>query len=230
MPDGSAPSVLAQALAVFRKDLDAELRSRTAVTAVLLFSVTSLAVVGFAKGAVAIPEPVQAALLWVVLFFAAFAGLANVWLHEEDRGTSAILRMHAAPEAIYTGKLLLNLLLLAAVALVVTPLYLAMMDVSVGRPGALALVVGTAGFGLAAGATVVGAMIARASARSSLYGAVGFPVLLPLLMMAAHATALALRPAAPASDIWGALTGIAAFGVAIVAASWIVFAYIWEDA
>jgi heme exporter protein B len=227
--DGRRPSVASQALAVFAKDLTAEWRTRTTITAVLLFSVTSLAVVGFAAGAAAMSAEVKAAMLWIVLFFAAFSGLANVWLHEEERGTTLLLRLHACPEAVYLGKLLVNLLTLAAVTSVVAPIYVAMADVRIASPGWFVSVLGAAGFSLAAAATVVGAMIARANARSALYGAVGFPVLLPLLMVAAHGTALCLDPAAPVTALHGTVAGITAFGVGVVAASWLVFPYIWED-
>src|ERR1043166_5253508 len=79
----SSPGWWEQAVAIFAKDLRAELRNRAAVTAILLFAVTSLVVVGFAVG-IGKPSPgVKAALLWVVLFFAAFSGLAHVFRSEE---------------------------------------------------------------------------------------------------------------------------------------------------
>ena len=67
------------------------------------------------------PPDVKGALLWVVLFFAAFSGLSHVFLHEEETGTVHALRLSASAGAVYTGKLLFNLLLLLGVSAVPFP-------------------------------------------------------------------------------------------------------------
>src|SRR5690349_492211 len=98
-----------QALAVLEKDLRAELRNRAAVNAILLFAVTALVVVGMALGPAKLSGVLSAALLWVVLFFAAFSGLAHVFLHEEETNTAMALRLSAPASAVYAGKLAFNL-------------------------------------------------------------------------------------------------------------------------
>src|SRR5437660_4431187 len=103
---------LRQAMAVLEKDLRAELRNRAALNSILLFSITSLVVVGFAVGPSQMAPVLKAALLWVVLFFAAFSGLAHVFTHEEETNTATALRLSAPPGAVYAGKLAFNLLLL----------------------------------------------------------------------------------------------------------------------
>src|SRR5207248_3218834 len=93
-PDFS-PGLVQQALAVLGKDLRAELRNRAALNAILLFSITTLVIVAFALGPGQLPAVFKAALLWVVLFFAAFSGLAHVFLHEEETNTAMALRLCA---------------------------------------------------------------------------------------------------------------------------------------
>src|SRR5882672_8576590 len=73
-PSFSTASILEQTIAVLSKDLHAELRNRAALNSILLFSVTALIVVGFSVGGGELSPRAQAALLWVVLFFAAFSG------------------------------------------------------------------------------------------------------------------------------------------------------------
>ena len=53
-----------------------------------------------------------AALLWIILFFAATSGLARVFVKEEDAHTAKTLRLAARPLAVFAGKLLFNLILL----------------------------------------------------------------------------------------------------------------------
>src|SRR5438046_5060004 len=130
-----------QALAVLDKDLRAELRNRAAVNAILLFAVTALVVVGMALGPAKLSPALSAALLWVVLFFAAFSGLAHIFLHEEEAGTTTALRLTTSASAVYAGKLLFNLILLMAIAAIVVPLFVLMVGVNPVQPVAFVAVV-----------------------------------------------------------------------------------------
>src|SRR5262245_60471553 len=127
--------------AVFVKDLRSELRRRSALYAILLFAVTSLAVLSFTlvttgwgldlapdKRGVMVAGDTEtrsfllAGLFWVVLFFSAMAGMARSYVKEEEARTVTALRLAARPVAVYFGKLLFNCALLLGVAAVVTPL------------------------------------------------------------------------------------------------------------
>lgn len=222
------PALFDQAITILRKDLRAELRNRAAMNSILLFAVTALVVIGFAVGPEKLSPTIKSALLWVVLFFSAFSGLAHVFLHEEETGTVTALRLSAQPVAIYVGKLVFNLLLLTVIALVVVPLFVLMLDVSVARPGAFIAVVICGSLGLGAAATIVAAIIAKARGKGALYGALGFPILLPLLIMAVQATRLSIT-AQFAGELGSIMVGLLSFAVMLVTASGMLFNYVWED-
>ena len=218
------------AIAIFMKDVRSELRSRSALSSILLFAVTALVVVGFSVGIESgLSSTVQAALLWIVLFFAAFSGLSHVFLHEEESGTSLALRLTASPSAIYTGKLMFNQALLCGIAFLVAPLYLLLLDIRPASLGAFLLVILIGCPGLGAAATVVAAIISRAKGRGALYGALGFPLLLPLLFMAVHATRLTLVSSSLGSELPHDLIGLGAFAVMVITAGALLFPYIWEE-
>ena len=80
---------------MFRKDLQAELRTRYALGAVALFAVTTLVAVSSALAGAAVRSEVKAGLLWIVLLFAALSGLARVFVREEEAGTAPLLRLLA---------------------------------------------------------------------------------------------------------------------------------------
>ena len=100
------------------KELRSELRSRVALNAVGLFALTTLVAVAYQIGPYRIHAEdrphLLAALLWIILFFAALSGLARVFVKEEDAHTAKTLRLAARPLAVLLGKLLFNLLLLLA--------------------------------------------------------------------------------------------------------------------
>ena len=217
-----------QTVAILRKDLRAELRNRAALNAILLFAITALIVVGFAVGPSSIAPVLKAALLWITLFFAAFSGLAHVFLHEEESGTVMALRLCALPGAVYAGKLAFNLLLLLAIGLLVVPLFLVIVNLQPEQPLAFGLVVLCGGSGLGAAATIVAAIIAKAKGKGALYGALGFPILLPLLIIAVHGTRTTLTDA-PFSMAVPDLVGLLAYTIMLVTASSLLFPYVWEE-
>ena len=138
-----ASTLLSESLAVLGKELTAELRSRVALNAVGLFGLTTLIAVAYQIGPYRIQEQdrphLLAALLWVILFFAATSGLSRVFVKEEDAHTAKTLRLAARPLAVFAGKFLFNLILLAALYAFIVPLYCALMGYSVQGVASLAL-------------------------------------------------------------------------------------------
>lgn len=182
----------AEAGAIFAKEWRCELRSRYALSTLALFAFTTLVVVSLAlgplgvarsKGSVLLPV-----LLWLILLFALTAGLPRAFVHEEESKTAAALRLAATPSAVYCGKLLFGLTLTVLLEALITPLFLAMTGLSVAAPGLLVATLAAGGVGLAAGSTLVAAIMGQAKSRGNLFAVMAFPILLPLLLLAIELT------------------------------------------
>ncbi len=228
----SASSLLAESLAVFAKELTSELRSRVAMSTVLLFGLTTLIAVAYQVGPFGISEAdrplLLGALLWVILFFAATAGLARVFVKEEDAHTANTLRLAATPLAVFGGKLLFNLALLLALEAFLAPLYCLLMAFHVATVTGFTLVLLAGGVSLAASTTLVAAIIARASLSSSLFAILAIPLALPLLVVLIQGT----RAAAGSEDlaaVFPALRAALSLGGATVVASAFLFPVVWRD-
>jgi len=219
---------VAEAGAVFLKDLRSELRSRYALNAMAIFAVTTLTVVSFSLGPHALQPKALAALLWTVIFFSAAASLSRVFLHEEEARTAMALRLAAEPVHVYVGKLLFNLALLAALDGLLVPLFLAAMQVEVRNPGLFALVLLLGSIGLASASTIVAAIISKAGARSALFGGLAFPLLLPLLVAAVSGTTRALEGASFAAA-GGELRMLLSFAGAMLTGSVLLFEWVWNE-
>src|SRR5207247_10382020 len=115
--------------AILRKECRTEWRTRYGLNAALLFSVTTLTAVSFAVGRLASRPDLLAALLWIVLLFAALASLSHAFVREVEGRTLLLLRLVASPAAIATGKLVFNLLFLGVLELVTVLLFLVLMGV-----------------------------------------------------------------------------------------------------
>jgi heme exporter protein B len=218
-----------QALAVCGKDLRVEVRDRVAINSVLLFAVAALTVVAFSPGAADLRPVVKAALLWIVLFFAAFSGLAHVFLTEEEAQTAIPLRLAAQAGAVFAGKLLFNLALLAVMGTVVAPLYVVLLEVRVASWPLFAATLIAGGWALGAAATIVGAIVAKARGKGALYGALGLPIVLPLLLVAVQATSLALAGGAETEDVRQALVGLVSYAVMLTTAAGLVMPVVWDQ-
>jgi heme exporter protein B len=201
------------------------------VNAILLFALTTLAVISFSISARGLAEGVKAgilsSLLWVVLFFSAMSGLPRVFVKEEDARTVLALRLTARPHVIFLGKLMFNVALLFLVTLAVVPLYLILMEPTVQRWGPFLAVLVLGMGGLAGASTLLAALVAKTSSRGELFVVLAFPLLLPLLVCAINGTVGAFVGARP-EEIRGYLVVLAAYLVATVTASLMLFEFVWE--
>ena len=219
---------LAGTWAVFRKDLRIELRTRYAVNALLLFVLGALLLVLFAVGPRPVSARVQAALLWIVMLFAASIGLGRSFVAEQEGGTTLLLRLNTRPSMVFAGKLLFNLLLVGGLTLLATLTFLLLLDISVRTPGLLATTLALGGVGLAVATTLLAALVARAARQGPLLPVLLLPLLVPLLVSGTSATRKAIvgQSWLQAQDELLTLFG---FAGATLSAAVVLFDYVWED-
>jgi heme exporter protein B len=218
--------------AVFVKDIRSELRSRYALNALLLFAVSAAVAVSLGTTSLGLRREgdwlaVQASLLWIALLFAALNGLARSFVQEEETRTALALRLAAPPVAVYLGKLLFNLALLALLDAVTSALFVLFLRVEIGGLGLFAALLAAGSVALAATTTILAAIIAKASLKSALFAVLAFPLLVPLLVVAIRGTTLALEGAGWERG-WPFLQTLLAFALAMLTASLLLFRTVWE--
>ena len=218
-----------QLIAVVEKDVRSELRTRFGITSLLLFVVTSVVLVVFSVADEALPRPLIAALLWVVMFFTAMTGLGRGFVREEERGTSLLLRLSTTSTAVLLGKLIVNVVQAVAANMLAVLLFLFFLPrLTVGNIPSLLVVVTTGSIGLAATLTVVSAIVAKAGSTNALLPVLSFPVLLPLVMPGTSAMLMALGGYG-VSEMAGDLSIMAGYTAILCVIAWKVFDIIWSD-
>ncbi len=222
---------LNEAVAIWFRDLRSEFRTRYALNAILMFAVTTLIAVSFSIGSFRIEEAerpfLYAVLLWIILTFSALSGLARSFVKEEEAGTMDILKLSARPQAVFLGKLLFNLTLLGAMELIIVPSFILLMAYQINSPGFFIAMVISGGIGLAAGTTIIAAMIAQASARGALFSALSFPLLLPLMITAIKGCERAAVGIDTAG--WPEVKMAVAYVIVMVIMSLFLFPLVWEE-
>ena len=218
-------SSFAAAWAILRKECRSEWRTRYGLNAALLFSVTTLTSVSFAVGRLGDRTDILSALLWIVILFAALASLSHTFVREVEGHTLTMLRLTAGPTPIAIGKLLFNLLFLGVLEVVTVPLFLILMGGPPPQWGVFLGILALGSVSLATAATLVGAVIAQTRGRAALFAGVSFPLLLPLLAAAVSAT----RAQWTGAEVTFELRLLAAFTLALLAASLLLYDHLWED-
>ena len=218
------------ALAILRKDLQIEWRTRESLSSVFVLGVLLLVVFSVAHDAPPEAAPALApAVLWVTFVFTGILGIQRSFLLERENDCLAgLLTSPVDPAAIYAGKLLANVVLLGAMQVVLLPLVglFLHVDLPPALPG-LVLVCLLGNLGFASLATLFAAIAVRTRAREVMLPLLLLPLLVPLLIGAVTVTRAVLG-----GGLAGAREGLAvliAFDVVFLVAGWLLFAYVVRD-
>jgi heme exporter protein B len=195
---------------VTSKDLLIESRTREILFTTMFFALACVMV--FAFGFVKEGRPVQdaaAGILWIAIAFSGTLALGRAFERERQGETlRALLISPIDRPALYVGKLLGILILLAAVELLVVPLVALMFQAALFDHPLLMLgllVTGTVGF--AAVGTLFAAMLVRARSRDVMLPVLLYPITVPVIIAGVRGTAALLQPEAdePMARAWLAM-------------------------
>ena len=197
---------------VLRKDLTVEVRSLEIAYTTLFFAVSCVLVFAFAlvrEGRA--PEEGAAGILWIAIAFAGTLALGRAFERERQSETlRALLLAPAARPAIYVGKLLGIVALLAACEIVLVPLVALLFQAPLfAQPAWLASVLLAGTIGFAAVGTLFAAMLVRARTRDVLLPVLLYPITVPVIIAGVRATATLLQPELDMDSVrfWLALLG-----------------------
>jgi heme exporter protein B len=213
---------------VAAKDITSEFRTRYAVNAIVMFALVTLTVISFAVGALSPSKEIMAALFWIILFFAAMSGLAQVFIKEEEAGTAMILKLSSEGTIIFFGKLLFNLILLVLLAVLIIPLFIILLKtIPADWPIFLiGLVLGI--IGLAGATTIIAAIVSKATIKGALFTVLSFPVLMPLLVAVIEITKGSFLGDGSV-NVSAPLQLIVAYDVVMITLSVLLFDFVWQQ-
>jgi heme exporter protein B len=216
-------------LAILRKDLQTELRSRELVNSMALFALLSIMIFSFALELDRIVrQEAVSGVLWVTVVFASILGLNRSLAMERDQGNlDAMLLAPINRTAIFCGKLIGNYLFALIVGLVLLPVMTLLYNTSLLHPWLLVtLLLGTLGFSTIG--TLLATMTVQTRARESLLPIVMLPMALPVLLVAVQASTRILNNA-PVEDwiAWPQILAVIDFIYLMLCL--LLFEYVIED-
>jgi len=168
-----------------RKDLRLEWRSKDAVNSMLFFALLVVVVFAFAFDPLAEESRLIAGgIAWVALLFATIVALNQSWARELRNGVLDALRLTPAPaNALFLGKVIANFLFVAAVEILITPVFVVFYNLRVVGSGAQLLLVAALGtWALIVNGTFFSALSIRTRNRELMLPLILFPISLPALL------------------------------------------------
>lgn len=222
-------SFLRKVLAIVSKDIAAELHTREMVSAMLVFSLLALFVFSFAldlRGAMA--RAAAPGVLWATAAFAGTLGLSRSLSREQQTGCmDGLLLAPVDRSAIFFGKALGNLAFMIVVEVALLPLFSALFNVPLLRPGVLGVTaLGTVGY--AAVGTLLAAIAVNTRAREVMLPILLLPLAIPVLIAAVQATGGVLEGGS-LSDVEGWVRLLVVYDLVIVAVAMLTFGYVVEE-
>lgn len=218
-------------VALIRKDVQIELRTKETLASLLLLGILTLLVLSFAfePGSEARDEAAPG-VLWVAVTFAAVLGLNRSFAAERDNDClQGLLLCPVDRSTIYLAKTIANFTFMMTAQAAIVPVFIFFFNQDVGEGWLivlLSLALGT--FGLATIGTLFAAIAVRTRAREVMLPLLMLPLVVPLFIAGVRATdrALAERPLAEVAQWLNLMLG---FDLVFLVVGWMVFEYAVEE-
>lgn len=208
------------------KDIMLEWKQKYTINGILLYIVSTIFLCSLAFEGLLEPRTWNA-LFWVVLMFAAVNAISKSFI-QESSGRQVYYYSLARPQSVILAKIIYNILLMMALSILFFLVFTLFLGNFVQNKGLFFLSVIIGSMGLAALFTMISAIASRTSNNFALMAILGFPIILPLLLLLMKISRTALQ-----SDSWtgtggliGAMCGI---NLIIILLSYLLFPYLWRD-
>lgn len=203
------------------KELLDGVRHRAGYVTMGMFALTVIAFMSMSLAGSMADGRLTAALLWVVIFFAATLQGERLFAEEAAAGTLLFLRIYVPAQAVLFGKMAAHFVTLLVLTVIVLPLILILMDAPFVLDAMLGAVLFLGLWGMAAANTLLAAVAANASVRGGLIPVLLLPSMLPILLPAIALTAGEGEPAL--------LGGMLIYDMALTVGASMLFDSLWIE-
>ena len=213
-----------QIWSLFKKDLLLEIRQQYSFYGVILYIGATIFVLFMAMDA---PEGrVWNGLFWVIQLFICINAVAKSFL-QESRGRMLYYQVITSPQNFILSKLLFNSLLM----LVMSGLSLLLFTLFLGNPvekfSVFIGLVFLGGWGLSLVFSFLAAIAAKAQQNAAIMAILGFPLIIPQLIMLMKISYSVFSQSGPA--IGGTVLLLVVMNFLIIILSIILFPFLWKD-
>ena len=218
-----------EVFALVKKDCVLELRNRTTFSSILLYICSTIFIcyLSFNQHKIALNPILWNTLFWIILLFSAINTVSKSFTHDIVSRYCFYYTL-ASPEAVIVAKIIYNALLM----IITTALSFGMYTLIMGNPVQdvplflVSMLLGAIGFSTTL--TTIAGIAAKADRNSTLTAILGFPVILPMLLMSIKIAKNAMDGIDRSTSMNELLTILAINGI-VIGTSYILFPYLWRS-
>jgi heme exporter protein B len=215
-----------QTTALIKREFLQEQRQKYALFGVLLYVVSTIFIGRFSFKVID-DIPVWNALFWTILLFSTVIGVARSF-QQETRGRLLYLYFMADPRAVLLSKTIYNIVLMLCLGTAGYFFYALLIGNLVANVPFFFAVLFLGCTGLAISFTMIAAIASRAGNNFTLMSILGFPVIIPMLMLAIRLSKIA-ADGTYAPVTWTYFGVLVLMNLLVLALAWILFPFMWRD-
>jgi heme exporter protein B len=219
--------VIKRILALLKKDIMLELRRQHTFYGILLYIASTVFVI-FLSFENAPDSIVWNSLFWVIQLFVCVNTVAKSFL-AESKGLMLYYYSIASPVEFIIAKLLFNVLLMLIMSSISLLLFSVFLDSPVVNGWQFFGIVLLGGTSISLTFSLMSAIAAKAQQNAALIAILGFPVILPQLILLIKISKAGFAEVFKAGAVWqlaGLITGL---DVLVIILSVILFPFLWKD-
>jgi heme exporter protein B len=212
-------------VALFKKDLLLEIRQQYTFYGILLYVASTIFVLYLAMGQ---PEAVVwNGLFWMIQLFVCVNAVAKSFL-QEGKGRMLYFYSISGARDFIISKLAFNVLLMILMSLLSLVLFQLLLGNPLEHSLKFFVITGFGGFGLSLVFTFLSAIAARAQQSAALMAILGFPLIIPQLLLLMRLSNTAFSDVLQ-GGYYQIILLLAALDVLIIALAIILFPFLWKD-
>jgi heme exporter protein B len=219
--------MLRRILTLLKKDLLLELRQKHTFYGILLYIASTVFVLYLSM-----PESPEAnvwnSLFWVIQLFVCVNTVAKSFL-QESRGRMLYFYSIVSPVEFIIAKLLFNIVLMAMMSIVSLLLFFTFLDNPVNDSLRFTGIVLLGGTSISLVFTLMSAIAAKAQQNAALIAILGFPVILPILLLLMRLSKSAFAEIFREGALLQISGLIVLMDVLVVALAIILFPFLWKE-
>lgn len=212
---------------LLKKDVLLELRQQHTLYGILLYIASTIFVLSLSIDEM--DAKVWSSLFWVIQLFICVNAVAKSFL-QESKGRMLYYYTIVSPAAFIIAKLLYNLILMLIMSLISLLLYSFFLPNNpLGNVSEFVGIVVLGGASISLVFTLMSAIAAKASHNAALMAILGFPVILPLLLLLMRLSKTAFNEIFKEGAVLQLAGMIIGLDALIIAMSVILFPYLWKE-
>ncbi|HNP17422.1 MAG TPA: heme exporter protein CcmB [Fulvivirga sp.] len=212
-----------------KKEFKVEWRNKYAINGIALYLVSTIFIcyLSFNVKNNQLAVVTWNALFWIIILFASINAVAKSFIQEKHERQLYYYTI-ISPQALITARIIYNTLLLIVLALLGVLFYSLILGNPIQDITLFLINIILAAIGFSSTLTLISAIASKAGSNQTLMAVLGFPILLPMLLMVIKISKNAIDGLALSASFDEILT-LCAINIIVGAVSFLLFPYLWRS-